>query len=426
MRSLGPRLRAALPALFAAVGIAAPGCEPARADGSPKEIEAPGAPSENPRDPKPQASEPPPSEAPPETPAEPLAFLDWAVSHCHIDELMPSSYTHAWHRYPHPADLLGPEDPIPLRAGRALPPEGSAAAKEQSNAIRNAWLKSPRSHVIDCSVPIQGHRCPGCPLEPVAHTYYVAYLPRALFVAPETIRSALFLVPGGNGGRSRPFMRPIPNRSVMDKGSGGLDTKRRADAFYEANPGASQAIIVALETSGLETPRGSVEHIARTMPRHIEATFLPHLGEGDLIVGAEGVSSGAREILRAAFHDPSSFHTIGLSCMACGGVHPKTSRLAGPSELRAFADALAVRRREGLFDVRFAIGSRDRQLPCNKAFHDLFVERGVFPAGGADAFIVFDGEKHDFNFLRRSYPAELDWHLATLDRIARQAKRPVP
>jgi hypothetical protein len=131
-------------------------------------------------------------------------------------------------------------------------------------------------------MPIQGHPCQGCPLETIAHAYYVAYLPRALFVAPKTVRSALFLVPGGNGGRTRPFTRPIPNRSVYDKGSGGLDTKRRADAFYAAHPDASQAIIVALETSGIEAVGGSIEHLGRAMPGHIASTFLPHLSEGDL------------------------------------------------------------------------------------------------------------------------------------------------
>jgi hypothetical protein len=426
MRSLGPRLRAALPPVFAAVGIAiaAPGCDPARANAPRDEIKTntgTGAPEPQSEPPSELQSEPPPAAV-----TNSLPFLDWVVSHCHIDELVPSAYTFAWHRYRRPADLLGPEDPLPLRAGRALPREGSAAAKEQSGALRRAWIDNPRSHVIDCALPIKGHRCLGCPIETVAHTYYAAYLPRALFVAPETVRSALFLVPGGNGGRSRPFTRPIPDRSVYDRGSGGLDTKRRADAFYEAHPGASQAIIVALETSGFEAPSGPIEHLSRTMPGHIAATFLPHLGEGDLVVGAEGVSSGAREILRAAFHDPRAFHTVGLSCMACGGVHPKTSRLAGPSELRAFADTLAARRREGSFDVRFAIGSRDGQLPCNKAYRDLFLERGVLSSADADAFFVVEGEKHDFNFLRRAYPSQLDWHLAALARIARQTKASPP
>jgi hypothetical protein len=276
--------------------------------------------------------------------------------------------------------------------------------------------------VIDCSLPIQGHRCLGCPLERVAHAYYVAYLPAALFVNPETVRSVLLLVPGGNGGRTRPFMRPIPGRSVYDRGSGGLDTKKLADAFYAARPDASQAIIVALETSGIEHEGGSVEHLGREMPSHIAQTFLPHLAEGDLIRGAEGVSSGAREIMRAAFKNPEAFNTIGLSCMACGGIHPRTQRLAGADELRAFVDVLAARRREGLFDVRFAIGSRDGQLPCNKAYRDLFLERGVLSSSDAGAFTVVEGEKHDFNFLRRSYPAELEWHLTALDRIARRTE----
>jgi hypothetical protein len=73
-----------------------------------------------------------------------------------------------------------------------------------------------------------------------------------------------------------------------------------------------------------------------------------------------------------------------------------------------------------LFDVRFAIGSRDGQLPCNKAYRDLFLETGALSS--PDAFNIVEGEKHDFNFLRRSYPAELEWHLTALDRIARRAE----
>ncbi len=442
MRSLARRMRAALPPSLTALGIAifAAACEPARAgapeipgeavvNSAPREAIASGSASVSVSVPVP-ASVSVPASAPAPVPAqsspidgpnEPLPFLDWVVSHCHIDELMPTAYTMAWHRYARPPDLLGPDDPRPLKAGRILPREGSAQAKEQAGALRRAWLDAPRSHVLDCSLPILGHPCPGCPLEPVANVAYVAYLPRALFVAPEAVRSALFLVPGGNGGRARPFTRPIPNRSVYDRGSGGLDTKRRADAFYAAHPAASQAIIVALETSGFEAPGGPLNHLARTMPNHVASTFLPHLDEGDLLVGAEGVSSGSREIIRAAFQAPTAFHTVGLSCMACGGVHPKTRRLAGPEELRAFADTLADRRRAGLFDVRFAIGSRDGQLPCNKAFFELFLERGVVSSDDANAFVVVEGEKHDFNFLRRSYPAQLDWHLAALDRIARRS-----
>lgn len=432
MRSLARRLRAALSPLLVTAGLGAAACEPARAGAPPPESDVPAEasstsspPSAPPSPPSPQAAQAEPANltVPPATPIdkEPLPFLDWAVSHCHIDELMPSAYTLAWHRYKRPPDLLGPGDPHPLRVARTLPREGSAAAKEQAAALREAWLKSPQSHVIDCSLPIQGHRCLGCPPETVAHAYYIAYLPAALSSKPETARSVLFLVPGGNGGRTRPFMRPIPGRSVYDRGSGGLDTKLLADTFYAAHPDASQALIVALETSGIELEGGSVEHIARRMPSHVAATFLPHLAEGDLIRGAEGVSSGAREIVRAAFKDPAAFHTVGLSCMACGGIHPRTARLAGAGALRAFADALATRKREGVFDVRFAIGSRDGQLPCNRAYRDLFLERGVLSGSDAGAFTVVEGEKHDFNFLRRSYPAELEWHLTALDRIARRA-----
>lgn len=423
MRSLRSRLRAAVRPLLAAAGILGFGvalsCDSAREDAaniSINKLDSIDFAAPPVKAPESKAS------APPASPIE-LRYLDWVVSHCHVDELMPSAYTHAWHRYPRPADLLGPDDPVPLRVGRILPPEGSAAAKEQAAALKTAWLKSPRSHVIDCSLPIRTRRCPSCAVETVAHAHYVAYLPRALFVAPKTVRSVLLLVPGGNGGRSRPFMRPIPGRSVYDKGSGGLDTKRLADAFYSANQGASQAIVIALETSGLEVPSGSVEHLSHTMPGHIAETFLPHLSERDLVVGAEGVSSGAREIFRAAFHAPARFHTIGLSCMACGGIHPKTSRLAAPSEIRAFADVLADRRRKGSFDIRFAIGSRDGQLDCNKTFYDLFVEKGVFANTDKDSFLIYDGEKHDFNFLRKSYAAQLEWHLAALHRIARRAKQ---
>lgn len=351
-----------------------------------------------------------------------LPFIDWLASHCRVDAVGPSPYTVAWSHYPHPKDLLAPDDPRPLVNAGPLPAAGSRRARALADQLRTDWSKEPRSHVVDCttSLPTRGASSSSSSTE---HVRYVAYLPDALFDGRFEVSSILLLVPGGNGGRSRPFLRPIPGATIYEKGSGGLDTKRLADRFYGEHPGAGRAIIVALETSGFGAESGAGELLTGDVYEHIRATFAPTLPQAELAHGVEGTSSGARATMRAAFAKPDAFDTLGFSCMACGGVNPQSRLLGTPEQLAQFADRLAERRRRGEVDLRFSIGSRDNQLPCNRAFWELFRREGVVTAADDDHFLVYEGALHDFAFMERSYAPQLLWHLTELDRVARLKRR---
>jgi hypothetical protein len=244
---------------------------------------------------------------------------------------------------------------------------------------------------------------------------YVAYLPERLFRAPQEIESALLLVPGGHGGRSRAFLRPIPGLSVWDRGSGGLDTKALADDLYAARPDLAQSIIVSLENSGIQHGSGAIEFLTFDVAEHLRRTFLPERTE-PLVLGVDGVSSGAREIVRATRAKPERFRSVGLHCMACGGIHPDRGVLAPRDDLLALGRTLAERRASGLFDLRMSIGSRDNQLPCNRRWWALFEEAGLVKPEDGELFRVVPGALHDFLFLAQAFPAHLEWHLSLLGR----------
>lgn len=351
-----------------------------------------------------------------------LPFVDWLVTHCRPDAVGPSPYTVAWSHYPHPKDLLAADDPQPLVNAGPLPAPGSQRAHAMAEQLHAAWAEEPRSHVVDCAASLPTHGASG-PSRSTEQVRYVAYLPDALFDGRFEIGSILLLVPGGNGGRSRPFLRPIPGATIYEKGSGGLDTKRLADRFYGEHPRAGRAIVVALDTSGFGSGAGSNELLSDDLYEHIRATFAPTLSQSQLAHGVEGTSSGARAMMRAAFAKPDAFDTLGFSCMACGGVNPQSRLLGTPEQLAQFADRLAERRQHGEVDLRFSIGSRDNQLPCNRAFWELFRREGVVADADDDHFLVYEGALHDFAFMERSYAPQLLWHLTELDRIARLKRR---
>lgn len=351
-----------------------------------------------------------------------LPFIEWLATHCRPDAVGPSPYTVAWSHYRHPADLLAADDPQPLVNAGPLPAPGSHAARALTTRLREEWMAHPRSHVVDCVVSLPTHGASG-PSRSTEQVRYVAYLPDALFEGRFEVGAILLLVPGGNGGRSRPFLRPIPGATIYEKGSGGLDTKRLADHFYGERPSAGRAIIVALDTSGFGSGAGSNELLTDDLYEHVRATFAPALSGAQLAHGVEGTSSGARATMRAAFAKPDAFDTLGFTCMACGGVNPQSRLLGTPEQLAQFADRLAERRRRGEVDLRFSIGSRDNQLPCNRAFWELFRREGVVGDGDDDHFLVYEGALHDFAFMERSYGPQLLWHLTALDRIAQKKRQ---
>lgn len=343
-----------------------------------------------------------------------ISFMPWVVENCTIDALAPTPYSRAWLHYPKPADWVRPSDPTPLYDSRVPPKPGSLAAKETAAALEQAWLERPESHVLDCSFRLYARKCPHCVKQENTLVRYVVYLPAKTFIDPTRVNSVLMIVPGGHGGRSRAFLRPINGLSVWDKGSGGLDSKSLADAYYASAPESEQSLIVSLETSGIQHGSGAVEYLTYDIEQHLRSTFLPRTKP--LRIGVDGVSSGAREIVRAAFAKPTSFRTIGLHCMACGGIHPERRLLGSRSELLEFGQTLAQLRREGRFDLRMSIGSRDNQLPCNKAYWALFREAGLVTDADADLFHIVPGALHDFLFLAQAFPTHLQWHLEKLSQ----------
>lgn len=345
-----------------------------------------------------------------------LPFTQWIVENCVTDAIAPSDYSRGWLRHPKPQGLLRPSDPRPLFAPRDVPEPGSSAAEEAARALEARWLAAPESHVVDCTFRLKPRRCKHCERHEAELVRLLVYLPQKLFTAPGEVDSLLLLVPGGEGGRSRAFLPPIPDAAAgWDSGAGGLDTKALADAFYAAEPEGQQSVIASLETCGQEHASGAIEFLSFDIEHHLRKHLLQR--EAPLRLGVDGVSSGARQILRAAFAKPDRFRTIGLSCMACGGVHPKKNRLGTREEVRAFAEHLAARRASGGFDLRIAIGERDNQLKCNRAFVDVFRSAGLIPeAELSTMFRVVPGALHDFAFLSQVYADQLRWHLDTLRR----------
>jgi hypothetical protein len=349
----------------------------------------------------------------------PAAFLSWVVSSCRVDALEPSTYTAQW--VLHAQHFGAPEGallPIADQAWRELPPRGSRDAHARIDELGRAWRGDAGSHVVDCSFEVPKRHCEGCKdrgAERVGR--YVAYLPAALFERPETVRSVLLLVPGGRGGRSRPFLAAIAGKSHYDRGSGGLDTRRLADDFYREHPDAAQSIIVALDGHGQEMINGATEYLATDLPDHLASTYLPHVPREELVLGAEGLSSGARAIMRTLYAREDAFHSVGLSCMQCGAIDLRVWGRLGPrGAVDAWMDRLALRSRRGDLAMRFAIGSRDGQLDCNEAYHRALVEHGVLEE--QEGLTIYPGEMHHYGFVAVSYPDQLAWHL---ERLAARA-----
>lgn len=345
-----------------------------------------------------------------------LPFIQWTVEHCALDTLDSTPYLRAWLRYPKPADHLRPTDPQPSDTPVILPKPGSPESAALAAETEKAWLGTPKSRVVDCSFKLLARECEHCKKQENNIIHYIAYLPAELFTEPEKVQSVLFLVPGGHGGRSRAFLRRIPGYNIWAKGSGGLDVKIRADTFYAENPDVGPSIIVSLETPGSQHSSGATEFLTFDMEHHLRTTFLPDAAP-TMRIGVDGISSGAREIMKAAFAKPESFTTLALHCLSCGAIHPEKGLLAKRPELLAWAKKLAARREAGTFDLRMSIGSRDNQLPCNRLYWTLFEEAGLVKPEDAALFHVVPGALHDFNYLVQAFPIHFAWHLQHLGRV---------
>lgn len=377
-----------------------------------------------------------------------LPFLEWVASSCYVDELGPSPYVVAWQNYRAERSAFEDRAVLPADPPVRLPRAGSPEAKARAGRLRSAWQAAPQSHVLDCTFVIPVRNCRHCRGPKLFTAHYAVYLPEAIVTDPDRIGAMLLLVPGGRGGRSRPFLSPVPDKTVFHRGSGGLETRQLIDRYLADHPETTPPIVVALETAGAEYNNGSIEHLTHDVPAHVAKTYLRR-DASTLALGAEGISSGARSILDALFAKPDAFATVGLTCLACGPLASKEGIGASPALVRRsprntvprdrvvdWARGLADRSAKRELFVRFSIGDRDGQLPCTMALHDLFEELGVVTATeervvachGKDGappcdrerggLALYENEMHHYGILEKSYPAQLRWHLESLTRAA--------
>jgi hypothetical protein len=366
-------------------------------------------------------------------------FYDYVASHCLIDALARSPYAIGWETWikeeKRSRKFVPEHSPTPIRRAYGIPAPGSEKAVQRAEMLRTQWRAEPRSHVVDCRVDFE----PGDPKNPKAtRTWYTAYLPRALIVDPSKVRSILLLVPGGNGGRTRYFLTPIPRKTIYNKMSGGLQTKYFTDEWLKANPGASAPIIAATNGPALLHTNGPVAFFTRDLPTHLATTYLgrPHT---EVALGVEGISSGSRELMHAFRAQPEAFNTLGLTCMHCrrnDGIDPD-KHLGTDVERWAWLTTVGQRARDGRLHIRFSVGNRDNQWGCNKEFHDLFVQAGALAKTAPrydeckedkevgtdwcdthwDGFYLVEGAAHHYGLLIDSWRPQLEWHLERLDKV---------
>lgn len=357
------------------------------------------------------------------------------ASRCYVDELAPTNYAVQWLNHHLPRDLAPTGAPWPVLEDQVFPAPSTPKARARALELRKDWLATPRSHVVDCFFEVPQRDDPAV-VPNTKDAHYAAYLPAELFVAPERVRTALVYSPGGGrGGHSRPFLTEIPGKTIYDIAAGGLGTKHRMDEWHAKHPEHSVPIFFALHSNGEEYGNDGTTFLTEDVPNHIASQLLGGMDIKRLVLGVEGVSSGARTLVLALRARPFAFATVGLSCMACGGVDARRGRIGSSDKVNAWAMTLGDRAKRGELRMRFAIGSRDNQLPCNKALHDMFGNSGMFDmsrpptfheckAGESqsektcdhevDGFRVYRGELHDYHFLSRSWQHQLEFHLEAL------------
>jgi len=393
-------------------------------------------------------------EASPETPQTDLPWLEWVVSHCRVDQLGPSDYAQKWLRWIRKErngfDFMTADAPRPTLQPIKLPAIGSEAARTAARALGDRWRADPASHVVECYVNIDKRACEGCKPVHLKHGFrkatFIAYLPSALITEPSKVGGMLLLAPGGNGGHTRYFLTPIPNKHVTrQKRSGGLEIKKHADQFYEEHPFHQQTIIAATTNGGWSMANGHIEFLSHDLPKLLADVFLDGLDHKKFALGVEGISRGSRALVQALRKKPTSFNTVGLTCLHCGkhgpgnGYEPDVD-LRNPAERKRWLKVLADRSRRGLFQLRFSVGNADPQWVCNKRLHSMLVEGGVLedlppdftkcrtnrtsrPSPrwcdtNWDGFYLYDRMPHHYALLKPSWRPQLRWHLDTLSVIS--------
>ncbi len=367
----------------------------------------------------------------------PLDFLEFVVSHCLVDELDITEYAVGWRKWSRRTGFRPKTGPVPNTGRHKRLPEGSQAAKKRAEALRKAWKENPRSHTVDCIIDLPRRDCELCRGKGAKRNAYIAYLPKELITAPEKVRSILLLVPGGNGGRTRYFLTPIPNKTIWDSMSGGLEVQRHTDEFLANNPGTTPPIVVALNSGGWLSINGNVEFLTHDMPTHIAQTYLGTSDLGKIAVGADGISSGSRSMMRAYAHRPKAHNTVGLTCMHCGG------RKGGfqfeddflvLNDTNKIFDSWRQRAKDDLLHFRFAIGNRDKYWSCNLDIHQRLVKENIIKPSDPlyencrgkehprncdttwEDFFLYDGQGHHYGLLLDSWVPSLQWHIASLHK----------
>lgn len=368
-----------------------------------------------------------------------LEFLDFVASHCLVDELVPTEYAQGWEDWVKKSSrsFVPKDSPQPARGSTWIPDPGSERAQNRAEGLREQWAQAPRSHVVDCRADLTPRDCPGCRGKGAQRFSYAAYLPEALIRNPEKVRSILILVPGGNGGRTRYFLTPIPNKTIYHKMSGGLEVKRLVDEHVAAHPDEVPPIVIAVDGAGFLSVNGDTEFLTHDVPLHVAQTYLGRKDLKGLAIGAEGISSGSKAMMFALRAKPDAFHTVGLTCMHCRrfhGIDPDKD-LGTKEERQRWLQQLARRSENDLLHIQFSVGNLDNQWGCNKEFHDLFTEVGIFQkeeprftdcrkdkTGTSycdttwDGFYLFDGQAHHYGLLLDSWEPQLHWHLSTLSK----------
>lgn len=368
----------------------------------------------------------------------PASLYEHIVSRCLIDQLARTEYAEGWEGWFIEDRFLtdGAPRPAPRRAAPKPPEVGPVRSAAQR--LQEEWTKDPKSHVIDCSFTYTKRQCPTCPGRGATQSNYAAYLPEELFTDPGRVTGLLLLVPGGNGGRTRYFLTPIPGKSIHAKKSGGLEVKRHVDEWASKHPKATPPIVIAMDSAGFLSVNGHVEYMTHDLPEHVARVFLGRRRD-TLTVGADGISSGSRAIMAALRDRPGTLRTVGLHCMHCrrfNGIDPQR-HFGKPAVRRTWLEGLEALHRAGKLDIKWSVGNRDNQWPCNKEFYDLFVEVGFYkkdpPRWGPceegtsestktctvhwDGFDLYNGQGHHYGLMLDSWKPHIAWHLARLANL---------
>lgn len=362
-------------------------------------------------------------------------FVTHARRWCLPDRLASTAYLVRW--FPQFHGRLPPGDPVPA-VDRFLPGQRAVyddAPTRDDNDRMLVWQNVPRvSHVMDCVVRLP---IPGAGRD--RSVSYTVYLPADYLDRPARLRPVLVLVSGGNGNRTRWFL--TPSRSDGETpGTGGLEMRRRVDAWARENPDAPAPIVVGLDGTSDQFPNGMATFLQRELPEHLVATYLPDHPRARVPFGVECISSGCAELMLALRADPSAYHAVGLLSpyVHPSGIDVNTSFGTGP-ERAAFFRALVDRHRAGVFELRFSVGNLDDHLPRAREFYDMLQRAGLYPRGASPTysdcqmrrarpnsshctaawpgFWLYPNVAHHYRALIPAFPPAVEWQLATLNEM---------